>query len=168
MGATTSTLGSAFSFPMHPYMGLLEPSAAYGTYGPSPYLQQSAPPPQFGGSVALSPLSFGGPYEGTVNLPSVLPPASSFDAAYPGGASTSTLAPPAPASTSSAHQFNHLLTVKLGQDNFLFWHAQFIPLLRSQGLQGFIDGSYPFPPKRVPLHTEGGRMALAPNPEHYA
>jgi hypothetical protein len=98
----------------------------------------------------------------------VFPPAYSFDAAYPGGVSTSTLAPPAPVPTSSAQQFNHLLTVKLGQDNFLFWRAQFIPLLRSQGLQGFIDGSYPCPPDQVPVQTEGGRMALAPNPEHYA
>jgi hypothetical protein len=131
---------------MQPYMGSLGPSAAYGNYGASPYLQQSATPPQFGGSAVPSPLLFGGSYEGT--LPSVFLPASSFDAAYPGGASTSTLAPPAPAHTSSAQQFNHLLTVKLGQDNFLFWRAQFIPLLRSQGLQGFIDGSYPCPPDR--------------------
>jgi hypothetical protein len=58
--------------------------------------------------------------------------------------------------------------VKLGQDNFLFWCAQFIPLLRSQGLQGFIDGSYPCALDRVPVQAEGGRMALAPNPEHYA
>jgi hypothetical protein len=50
----------------------------------------------------------------------------------------------------------------------MFWRAQFIPLLRSQGLQGFIDGSYPCPPERVPVPTEGGRMALALNPEHHA
>jgi hypothetical protein len=99
MGAAmTSTLGPAFSFPMQPYMGSLGPSAAYGTYDASPYLQQSATPPQFGGSAAPSPLLFGGSYGGT--LPSAFPPASSFDAAYPGGASTSTLAPPAPAPTS--------------------------------------------------------------------
>jgi hypothetical protein len=164
--ATTSTLGPVFSFPMQPYMGSLGPSAAYGNYGALPYPQQSATPPQLGGSAAPSLLQFGRPYGGT--LPFVFPPASSFDAAYPGGASTPTLAPLAPAATSSAQQFNDLLMVKLGQDNFLFWRAQFIPLLRSQGLQGFIDGSYPCPPDRVPVQTEGGRMALVPNPEHYA
>jgi hypothetical protein len=90
--ATSSTLGPAFSYPMHPYMGSPGPSAAYGNYGLSSYLQQTAPLPQFGGSCG-----------GNVNLPSAFPPASSYDVAFAGGASTSTLAPPALVHTSSAH-----------------------------------------------------------------
>jgi hypothetical protein len=58
--------------------------------------------------------------------------------------------------------------VKLGQDNFLFWRAQFIPLLHSHCLQGFADGSYPCPLAQIPVPTEGGRMALVLNLEHRA
>jgi hypothetical protein len=94
------------------------------------------------------PLSYGSPYAG-------------------GGVPTSSFAPP-PAATSGPILFANLLTVKLSADNFLFWRAQIVPLLRSYDLMGYVDGSYPCPPDRVPVQTEGGRMALVPNPGHRA
>jgi hypothetical protein len=90
---------------------------------------------------------------------------------FSGGASTSSLAPPArappPLSSYAAVQFTHLLPIKLSHDNYLFWKAQIIPLLRSHGLLCFVDGSYPCPPEHVPIATEGG-MVLMQNPEHGA
>jgi hypothetical protein len=64
------------------------------------------------------------------------------------------------ATSGSAYQFSHLITVKLGQDNFLLWRAQIVPLLCSQGLLGFVDGSYPCPPAQVLVSMEGGCMVL--------
>ena len=42
--------------------------------------------------------------------------------------------------------FSNLLPVKLKMDNYLFWRAQILPLLRSHYLEGFVDGTLPCPP----------------------
>jgi hypothetical protein len=91
----------------------------------------------------------------------------SFGGLYADDTSTSTIAPPMAAS-GSAYQFSHLITVKLGKDNFLLWRAQIFPRLRSQGLLGFVDSSYLCPPAQVLVSMEGGHMVLVQNPEHHA
>ncbi|KAK1604433.1 hypothetical protein QYE76_028106 [Lolium multiflorum] len=54
-------------------------------------------------------------------------------------------------SPSSAGPFNFapLITVRLGADNYLYWRAQVIQVLRSHLLLGFIDGSFPCPDEEV-------------------
>jgi hypothetical protein len=60
------------------------------------------------------------------------------------GGSTSGMVSPLP----EPNNLNYFLTTKLS-DNFLLWESQFIPLLKSYNLIGFIDGSLPCPEKFV-------------------
>ncbi|KAK1609409.1 hypothetical protein QYE76_033082 [Lolium multiflorum] len=58
-----------------------------------------------------------------------------------------TVVPDAPvvvdgASAPTAQQLANLITVRLTQDNYLYWCAQILPLLRSR-LDGYVDGSCP-------------------------
>lgn len=50
--------------------------------------------------------------------------------------------------------------MKLTNTNYLYWKTQILPYLRGQHLLGFVDGSYPCPPKTI---TENN--ATIPNPE---
>jgi hypothetical protein len=56
------------------------------------------------------------------------------------GASTSVGLLP---SSTQPFQFGHLITMKLTQENYLLWRAQVLPLLRSNSLMGYVDGSFP-------------------------
>jgi hypothetical protein len=56
-----------------------------------------------------------------------------------------------PAPTTPVH-FAHNLPVKLTPDNYLFWRAQIIPLLRSHSLECFVDGTCPCPPPAHPSY----------------
>ena len=47
--------------------------------------------------------------------------------------------------THSLTPIQHLITIKLNQDNYLLWKAQIVPYLKGQNLFGFIDGSLPSP-----------------------
>ena len=47
--------------------------------------------------------------------------------------------------------FSHLLPVKLKPDNYLYWRAQVLPLLRSHYLEGFVNGTLPCPPPHHPM-----------------
>jgi hypothetical protein len=140
-----STLGHRFSYLLvaQPPLG---PSSAYQNYGP--------PPSVFA--------SYGAPSYGQLPVPLAASLGVSPTGMFSGGASTSSLAPPArvptPLSSSSAVQFTYLLPIKLGHDNYLFWKAQITPLLRSNGLLCFVH---------VPIATEGG-MVLVQNPDHGA
>ncbi|XP_074361892.1 uncharacterized protein LOC141702102 [Apium graveolens] len=52
-----------------------------------------------------------------------------------------------------------LISIKLTASNYLLWHSQFVPLLRSQKLMGYIDGTIPlFARPHVPPYDE-----LVPN-----
>jgi hypothetical protein len=48
--------------------------------------------------------------------------------------------------------FSHLLPVKLKPDNYLYWRAQVLPLLRSHYLEGFVAGTLPCPPSHHPMY----------------
>ena len=64
--------------------------------------------------------------------------------------------------------FAHLVKVQLTSDNYLYWCAQLLPLLRSRHLEGFIDGSVPCPPATVQAIITSGVHVSAPNPAHRA
>ncbi|OVA00187.1 hypothetical protein BVC80_1677g4 [Macleaya cordata] len=55
---------------------------------------------------------------------------------------------------------NHLVSVKLDDQNYLLWRAQFLPLLRGYRPMGFVDGTHPCPPQTLengtpnPAYTE--------------
>ncbi|KAL5728487.1 hypothetical protein ACHQM5_001563 [Ranunculus cassubicifolius] len=50
---------------------------------------------------------------------------------------------------------HHLISVKLDHHNYLLWLAQFKPLLKGYGLEGFVDGSHPCPPRLLnPTDTD--------------
>jgi hypothetical protein len=66
------------------------------------------------------------------------------------------------------YQLMHLITVRLTQDNYLYWRAQILPLLRSRHLDGFVDGSHPFPPHLVSAVTDTGARVSAENPAYRA
>ncbi|KAK1660787.1 hypothetical protein QYE76_048946 [Lolium multiflorum] len=62
--------------------------------------------------------------------------------------------PPAPTTDTSGlipppYHFGNHITIKLSPDNYIFWHAQVLPLLRSHYLMGYVDGSLPCPPALV-------------------
>ncbi|KAG6777840.1 hypothetical protein POTOM_017678 [Populus tomentosa] len=50
-------------------------------------------------------------------------------------------------SSAAFHLPAQVISIKLDGTNFLAWSAQLIPLFRSYGLMGIIDGSEPSPPK---------------------
>jgi hypothetical protein len=66
------------------------------------------------------------------------------------------------------YQLTHLIMVRLTQDNYLYWRAQILPLLRSRHLEGFVDGSHPCPPRLVSVVTATGARVSAENPAYRA
>jgi hypothetical protein len=64
----------------------------------------------------------------------------------------------------------NLITVKLNEDNYMFWRAQILPLLRSHGLMSFITPGVAAPPAEIanPQAGEAGAPAKIPNPEYTA
>jgi hypothetical protein len=63
----------------------------------------------------------------------------------------------------SPFHFAHLLTIKMSADNFLYWRAQVLPLLRSHNLLGYIDGSLSCPSSTVVATTTAGAQHMVPN-----
>lgn len=70
----------------------------------------------------------------------------------------------------SPFHFAHLITVKLNADNFMFWRAQILPILRSHVLMGYVDGTFPCPSATIdnPRASESGQPPRIPNPAHQA
>jgi hypothetical protein len=52
----------------------------------------------------------------------------------------------------SPFYFSHLIPVKLTPDNYLSWRALLLPLLRSRYLDGYVNGSLPYPPSYHPVY----------------
>jgi hypothetical protein len=87
-------------------------------------------------------------------LPPILnsPPMRPADPVAPYGSSYfSPTALSASSSTPPVH-FSNSLPVRLTPDNYLYWRAQFVPLLRSHSLECFVDGSCPCPPPTHPAY----------------
>lgn len=60
---------------------------------------------------------------------------------------------------------SNFVTIKLTEDNFLLWQAQFHRFLRSQELFGFINGEIPSPPRMLQIEVEGCETE-AVNPDY--
>jgi hypothetical protein len=88
------------------------------------------PPPPSLHSLPMRPADPVGPYGSSYFSPSALPASSS---------------------TPPVH-FSNSLPVRLTPDNYLYWCAQFVPLLRSHSLECFVDGSCPCPPPTHPAY----------------
>ena len=48
----------------------------------------------------------------------------------------------------------HMVTIKLSSSNYLLWKSQLLPLLKSQGLLGHVDGSLEPPPPFDPSTSQ--------------
>jgi len=59
----------------------------------------------------------------------------------------------------------NFVTIKLAEDNFLLWQAQFHRFLRSQDLFGFINGETPPPAQMMQIEIEGSETEVV-NPDH--
>jgi hypothetical protein len=57
------------------------------------------------------------------------------------------------------------ITIRLRSENYLFWKAQVGPLLRSNLLMGYIDGSFPCPPTHTVI-DQGGIATPLPIPTY--
>lgn len=55
----------------------------------------------------------------------------------------------ATSSNTSIPNVSHLVSIKLDRYNYLLWKSQFLPILRSNDLIGFVDGTKSCPPKLV-------------------
>ena len=55
----------------------------------------------------------------------------------------------------------HMVTIKLTPTNYLLWRRQFVPLLESQDLLGYLDGSFLAPAAQILRGTE-----QVPNPSY--
>ncbi|BFG29047.1 hypothetical protein CerSpe_153210 [Prunus speciosa] len=67
---------------------------------------------------------------------------------------TTTTTPPTLSSMNSlTHAMVAAVSIKLDQTNYSLWLAQFLPILRSRDIMGFVDGSHECPPKHLPGST---------------
>jgi len=60
---------------------------------------------------------------------------------------------------------SNFVTIKLAEDNFLLWQAQFHRFLQSQDLFGFINGETPSPAQMLQVEIEGQEFEIV-NPDH--
>ena len=65
--------------------------------------------------------------------------------------------------SSSSNSTQVKFSVKLTSRNYLAWKPQLIPLLNSQDIMGFVDGSKP-PPSPTVMNTDNPPLPIA-NPE---
>ena len=98
--------------------------------------------------------------------PSVTAPAapltvSTVVSPQPVSSAVSAVAATDAALSSGPFHFDNLITTLLTPDNYMFWRAKVLPLLRSRSLLGYVDGSLSCPPQV--LHTVHGP---AINPAH--
>jgi hypothetical protein len=60
-------------------------------------------------------------------------------------------------------------TIRLSSDNYLYWRTQVVPILRSNLIYGFVDGTLPCPDAEIPnpaASAEGGVPPTITNPEY--
>ena len=128
----TAAVGSLFSAP-------IPPSPAPSTVAASPAAMFAPPAATAGSSPTLA----------------IMPAASGASDDPLAGVAPATPAASAVATTDAAmisgpFHFDNLITTRLTPDNYLFWRAKVLPLLRSRSLLGYVDGSLPCPPQVIP------------------
>jgi hypothetical protein len=58
---------------------------------------------------------------------------------------------------------HHHISEKLTQDNYILWQFLMVPFLEGHNLFGYVDGTFPQPPKLIPDRTSS---LLILNPDH--
>lgn len=81
-----------------------------------------------------------------------------------GTLSTTTAASSSSTSSPSLPSIASSITVKLDQENYLLWRAQFVPALHAHDLMGFVDGSIKEPAKLIAAPGGDDNTAKVPNP----
>ncbi|CAL2257261.1 unnamed protein product [Prunus armeniaca] len=71
------------------------------------------------------------------NTPSSSPPSSQM--------ASSLSATPLASSMVSLPNISYVVSIKLDRTNYIIWKAQFLPLLKSTGLIGYVDQTNPCP-----------------------
>jgi len=66
-------------------------------------------------------------------------------------------------SPSLIQNVHHHISEKLTQDNYILWQFLMVPFLEGHNLFGYVDGTFPQPPKLIPDRTSG---LLILNPDH--
>ncbi|KAK1697903.1 hypothetical protein QYE76_014600 [Lolium multiflorum] len=62
---------------------------------------------------------------------------------------------------------NNAITIRLTAENYLFWRTQIVPILRSNLIYGFVDGTLPCPDAEI-ANTVAKEPATVPNPLYVA
>ena len=64
------------------------------------------------------------------------------------------------------------ITIRLNAENYLYWRTQVVPILRSNLIYGFVDGTVPCPDAEIPnpkaKETAPEEPAVIPNPQYGA
>ncbi|XP_073363714.1 uncharacterized protein [Aegilops tauschii subsp. strangulata] len=128
----TTTVGSMFSAP-------IPPSPATSTVAASTAAMMAPPAALAGSSPTLA----------------ILPAASGASDDPLAGVAPATPTASAVATTDAAmfsgpFHFDNLITTRFTPDNYLFWRAKVLPLLRNRSLLGYVDGSLPCPLQVIP------------------
>jgi hypothetical protein len=58
---------------------------------------------------------------------------------------------------------NNAITIRLTAENYLYWRTQIVPILRSNLIYGFVDGTLPCPDAEI-ANTVAKEPATVPNP----
>ncbi|KAG9444531.1 hypothetical protein H6P81_015871 [Aristolochia fimbriata] len=75
------------------------------------------------------------------------------------------LGPPHGIITLTISNVSHRVSLKLDRSNYLLWRSQFLPVLYSQGVMGFVNGSITPPPALIPNEEHS---SLISNPAYEA
>ncbi|OMO89784.1 Integrase, catalytic core [Corchorus capsularis] len=59
----------------------------------------------------------------------------------------------------------YLVSIKLDRTNFLLWHSQLLPVLKSQDLLKYVDGSFPAPPVSIKDPADKDGSSTIANPQ---
>jgi hypothetical protein len=63
------------------------------------------------------------------------------------------------------------ITIRLSDDNYLYWRTQVVPILRTNLINRFVDGSLPCPPEEITnpvAATDAGASPTIDNPLYSA
>ena len=151
--AITATLAALLNLPAH--AGATLRPQVFGTTVVGSLFSAPIPPSPAPSTVAASAAAMMAPPAATVGSSptlAIMPAASGASddqraVVAPEAPAVSAVATTDAAMISGPFHFDNLITTRLTLDNYLFWRAKVLPLLRSCSLLGYVDGSLPCPPQ---------------------
>ena len=166
-GAIPATLAALLNLPAH--AGATPRPQVFGTTAVGSLFSAPIPPSPAPSMAAASTAAMMAPPAATAGSSptlAIMPAASGASddqraGVAPAAPAVSVVATTDAAMISGPFHFDNLITTRLTPDNYLFWRAKVLPLLRSRSLLGYVDGSLPCPPQVI--HTVRGP---AINPAH--